>query len=148
MSAPFMRLIEPGLEARIRRHLEAQYPAEGCGVLIGGGDGTAVPWEIADIVPAPNHHGGDRARRYLIPPELQLQAERAASARGLDVVGFYHSHPDHPARPSEHDRELAWPGYVYAICAVAKGVSAEMESFTLNEAGEFVEVAAPDHSAQ
>jgi proteasome lid subunit RPN8/RPN11 len=62
-----------------------------------------------------------------------MVADRAAEARGLDVVGWYHSHPDHPARPSEYDREHAWPWYSYIIVSVAKGVAGEMTSWRLQD---------------
>jgi len=141
MSAPAMQRLDPALEARLRRHLEARYPAEGCGALIGRGDGPEAPWVITDIGEAPNAHAGDQNRRYLVPPQFQLQVERAARSSGQDVIGYYHSHPDHPARPSEHDRELAWPGYIYVIYSVAAGVAADLRAFALNDAGEFMEIA-------
>jgi proteasome lid subunit RPN8/RPN11 len=62
-----------------------------------------------------------------------MDADRAAEARGLDVVGWYHSHPDHPARPSEYDREHAWPWYSYIIVSVTKGVAGEMTSWRLQD---------------
>ena len=62
-----------------------------------------------------------------------MDADRAAEARGLDVVGWYHSHPDHPARPSEYDREHAWPWYSYIIVTVATGTAEEMTSWRLQD---------------
>ena len=62
-----------------------------------------------------------------------IAAEKAASARGLDVIGWYHSHPDHPARPSEYDREHAWPWYSYMIVSVRERVAREMTSWRLRE---------------
>ena len=59
--------------------------------------------------------------RFLIDPLEQLRVEKDARARGLDVLGYYHSHPDHPARPSNYDREHAWPWYSYVIVSVQRG---------------------------
>jgi len=71
--------------------------------------------------------------RFSVAPKDVIDADRAAQARGLDVVGWYHSHPDHPARPSEYDREHAWPWYSYIILSVAKGTAAEMTSWRLQD---------------
>jgi proteasome lid subunit RPN8/RPN11 len=65
-----------------------------------------------------------------------MQVEKTASAEGLAVLGFYHSHPDHPARPSEYDRQHAWPYYSYLIVAIAKGKAADMTSWQLIEVTE------------
>jgi proteasome lid subunit RPN8/RPN11 len=69
--------------------------------------------------------------RFLIDPLDQLRVEKGARARGLDVLGYYHSHPDHPARPSIYDRDHAWPWYSYAIIAVQGGVPNDLTSWTL-----------------
>ena len=135
MSQPGLIRLAPALEAQLRRHCEAAYPDEACGALFGDGDGTFTPWCVTELSPAPNEHGGDHRRRYLVPPEFQLQAEQHARATDQDVLGYYHSHPDHPAQPSEYDRSHAWFGYLYLICAVAQGRSAELNGFTLHEEG-------------
>jgi len=62
-----------------------------------------------------------------------MRAERSAAAAGQSVLGFYHSHPDHPARPSEYDREHAWPYYSYVIVAIAKGQAVDMTSWLLDD---------------
>ena len=83
-------------------------------------------------------------RRYLVPPEFQFQAELHARATGQEVLGYYHSHPDHPAQPSEYDRVHAWPGYLYLICAVSQGRATDLNAFTLEgEGGAFLAVAVP-----
>ena len=83
------------------------------------------------IVPADNERDDSRHNRYLINPETLLAAHKQARALGLDVVGYYHSHPDHPARPSEFDREHAWPGVSYLIVSVEKGNVADIRSWRL-----------------
>jgi proteasome lid subunit RPN8/RPN11 len=121
--------------AEIRRACEKAYPLEACGVILGNGDGRSEPWVVQGIRSAPNQHGDDQRRRYQVPPEFQMQAERDALAHGQDVIGYFHSHPDHPAQPSEYDRAHAWFGYVYAICAVAKGAAQALNAFTLDGDG-------------
>ncbi|WLT33484.1 M67 family metallopeptidase [Geothrix sp. PMB-07] len=135
MTAPSMRPLPADLEAQVRRHCEAAYPNEACGALFGHGDGHASPWAVTEISPAPNEHGDDQTRRYLIPPDFQMKAERHALATDQEVLGYYHSHPDHPAQPSEYDRVHAWEGYLYLICAVQKGHSADLNAFALDEQG-------------
>jgi proteasome lid subunit RPN8/RPN11 len=122
------------LEARsnevIRAHLSRAYPEEGCGVLIGiDRDGAR---EVRDALPLENTRDDSRANRYLIAPEQFLAAERSARGRDLDVVGFFHSHPDHPARPSAFDLEHAWPYYSYLIVSVERGLVADARSWRLN----------------
>lgn len=141
MSSMTMLQLTPALEAELRRYCEEQYPHEACGALIGSGDGHNEPWRVEELRPAPNVHDGDHKRRYLIPPDFQLQAEKYARESGREVLGFYHSHPDHPADPSEYDRTHAWPGYLYVICSVSKGKSAEFRSFALAPTGFFADIA-------
>ena len=127
--------LPPALETQIRRHSESQYPHEACGAVLGSGDGVTSSWLATDVLPSPNEHDDDRTRRYLIPPEFQFRAEQRAREMNQDVVGYYHSHPDHPALPSEYDRVHAWAGYVYIICSVEKGRSADVGAFALDEQG-------------
>jgi proteasome lid subunit RPN8/RPN11 len=123
------------VETALRLHCESAYPLEACGAIFGHGDGESEPWSIVEIRPAPNQHGDDQRRRYLVPPEFQLLAEREASRQNLDVIGYFHSHPDHPAQPSEYDRAHAWEGYLYAICAVAQGRATDFFAFALEQQG-------------
>jgi proteasome lid subunit RPN8/RPN11 len=111
------------------QHAAASYPDECCGVLIGRslGDSTVVE----RVLSADNERNDSRHNRYLINPETVLAAHKEARALGLDVVGYYHSHPDHPARPSEFDREHAWPGVSYLIVSVEKGNVADARSWRL-----------------
>ncbi|MEN8376919.1 MAG: M67 family metallopeptidase [Gemmatimonadota bacterium] len=112
------------------RQAEAAYPEECCGALLGR-DGESR--EVARSVPAPNTTGETRTRRYLIAPETVRDLERTAEADGLQVVGYYHSHPDHPARPSETDERLAWPWYSYVIVPVSAGVVGAPRAWRLRD---------------
>ena len=119
------------LERRIREHLASAYPEEGCGVFLGRDrDGAR---ELERAIPLANAREDSRHNRYLIGPEEMLAADREARALGLDVLGFYHSHPDHPARPSAFDLEHAWPYYSYLIVSVERGVAGDMHSYRLTE---------------
>lgn len=125
-------VITPRHLTAIERHAEASYPEECCGVLIGrpladGVDGGLVE----QVLPARNERAESRHNRFVISPEVVLAAHRQARAKGLDVLGYYHSHPDHPAEPSEFDREHAWPGLSYLIVAVEKGGAVAARSWRL-----------------
>lgn len=114
----------------IRAHGEATYPEEGCGFLLGTRrDGTNYVQAIRRVE---NRQAENRTRRYAITPDDYHAAQQAAEREGLDIVGFYHSHPDHPARPSETDRaEATFPGYTYAIVAVRDGSATDLTAWTL-----------------
>lgn len=113
------------------------YPHEGCGLLLGRRDGRET--RVVAVRPARNIRT-ERARdRYEIDPADYLAAETAASDAGIEVVGIWHSHPDHPARPSPTDRESAWAGWSYVIAAVAAGDVTELRSWRLNGDGCFEE---------
>lgn len=116
----------------IRHRLEAAYPEEGCGLLLGRADGER---RVVEHVALDNRRTADgrAARRYLIAPEDVRAVTRAAEARGLDVVGVYHSHPDVPPEPSAYDREQAWPWLEYLIVAVAEGAAREMRAWRLRD---------------
>jgi proteasome lid subunit RPN8/RPN11 len=117
----------------------AAYPNEGCGVLIGSFGDAHV--RIVDATSARNLNT-DRARdRYDLDPADFIRADRDAREHGLDVVGFWHSHPDHPARPSQTDTERAWVDYVYIICATVTEGARDVNAFALSgEDGPFVAV--------
>ena len=127
--------IPAALVEAIRAHGKETYPHECCGFLLG------VPGEVREIARASNARADSPQNRYLIPPIEFVRVQRDADARGLDVIGFYHSHPDHPARPSAFDREHAWPGYAYLIAAVADGLPGELRGFCFEEPDEpFAEI--------
>ncbi|HEX7336504.1 MAG TPA: M67 family metallopeptidase [Gemmatimonadales bacterium] len=117
-----------GLIEEIRRRGERAYPAECCGVLAGRG---GVPKEVSKLVPMTNRT--DDPHRYLIAPDDLRRVEAELRADGLDVLGYYHSHPDHPAAPSAFDLEHAWPWYSYIIVRVERGRAAELTSWVLDD---------------
>ena len=125
-----LRLPGALLEA-IRAHGRETYPHECCGFLLGApGAGSA-----SELVRASNARADSPQNRYLIPPVEFVRAQRDADRRGLDIVGFYHSHPDHPARPSAFDQDHAWPGYAYLIAEVQGGEPRELRGFRLDSVG-------------
>jgi proteasome lid subunit RPN8/RPN11 len=124
-------VLPPAVRRQIESEGAAAYPNECCGILIGRDvDGRRL---VERLEPGQNVFAADeRYHRFSIDPRAQLKAERSAEAEGKTVLGFYHSHPDHPARPSEYDREHAWPFYSYVIVAIAKGTAADMTSWVLD----------------
>ena len=110
-------------------HLLRAYPEEGCGVLLGVEDGNDR--RVERVVTFENRQEGARERRYLIAPDELLVAEREGREAGLEVLGFFHSHPNHPARPSAFDLEHAWPYYSYLIVSVMEGRIADATSWRL-----------------
>jgi proteasome lid subunit RPN8/RPN11 len=113
----------------IRAHAERDYPREACGLLGGTWDGDAK--QVARVVAVSNARHDSPRNRYLIEPEAFLRAAKELERAGLEVLGVYHSHPDHPARPSEFDREHAWPRLSYVVVRVAGGLAAEASSWVL-----------------
>jgi proteasome lid subunit RPN8/RPN11 len=126
-----MTLRLPGVLAdEIRRHGEAAYPGECCGAMVGRVEGSAK--EVLRLSPAVNRRTDD-PHRYLIAPDDLRQLEREVRGAGQEIVGYYHSHPDHPARPSAFDAEHAWPWYSYLIVRVDRGRGADMASWVLDD---------------
>src|SRR6201985_3738919 len=139
---PILRLNQE-LSDKIRAHGAETYPHECCGALLGrdldattarssDGDGLASR-EVTALFPLVNRRDDSPRNRFSITPEDFRAAERIAAERGLDLIGWYHSHPDHPARPSEFDREHAWPWYSYIIVSIQKGAPHEMNSWRLHD---------------
>ena len=116
---------------QIRRHGESDYPHECCGLLIGSFEpaGGKVALEILPIGNA--REDAAKRNRFLIAPEDLMRGEKHARERQRDVVGFYHSHPDHPAVPSAFDLEHAWPVYSYVIVSVRDGRAEDLFSYEL-----------------
>jgi proteasome lid subunit RPN8/RPN11 len=124
-----------GLLEQIRAHGRDAYPEECVGALLGQ-KGEHV--RVTHVERIANARGNERARRYEVSPDDYLRLEKLALEVGLDLLGFYHSHPDHPAAPSAYDREHAFPFFHYLVCAVAGGHPGEITAWTLAEdRGEF-----------
>lgn len=113
--------------AAIRDHGRAMYPDECCGALIGR-DGV-----VAEAFALPNTTEEGPRRRFLVRPSDYRAAERRAEQAGAELLGFYHSHPDHPAEPSRYDLEHAWPVFSYVIVSVQNGDPREVRSWRLRE---------------
>ncbi len=105
-----------GLAEAIRAHGGESYPHECCGALVGRLDGDGVA--VAALVPLPNTTEEGPRRRFLVRPSDYRLAETRARSLGGELVGFYHSHPDHPARPSQYDLDHAWPTFAYVIVSI------------------------------
>lgn len=124
---------------RMREHARRVYPEECCGFLIGRDEGASRT--ITGVEPVANRVGSERERRYVIPPDALRSLETSLEGSDSQVVGFYHSHPDHPARPSLFDRDHAWPWYTYIVLGVSQEGPGEAGAFELDgESGEFQEV--------
>ena len=119
--------ITSAVDRAVRAHGRETYPHECCGALVGR-DGR-----VADIVPLPNTTEEGPRRRFLVRPSDYREAERRATELGGGLLGFYHSHPDHPARPSQYDLDHAWPTFAYIIVAVANGTANEMTVWFLKD---------------
>ncbi len=108
------------------------YPHEVCGLLIGRVPGTAV---LVERIESARNLAVDRlGDRYVLDPDDFLAADNAARHDGLEIVGLWHTHPDHPARPSATDLEAAWDGYVYLILSVGPGGVADRQAWRLRDA--------------
>ena len=128
-----IRMSEQLAEA-IRRHGAETYPHECCGALLGReGRNESEGREILAVLALANQREDSPRNRFSVAPRDVIDADKAAQANGLEVVGWYHSHPDHPAKPSAYDREHAWPWYSYVILKVEKGEAREMTSWRLRE---------------
>jgi len=137
MSDGYQLFMSPQMAERIRSHGAETFPHECCGALLGRDpafdEKSAGPREVVELFRLVNRRDDSPRNRFAVTPQDVLDAEKAARAHGLDVIGWYHSHPDHPARPSQFDREHAWPWYSYVIVSVMNGAPAEMTSWRLND---------------
>jgi proteasome lid subunit RPN8/RPN11 len=113
--------------AAIRDHGRETYPHECCGALIGR-DGR-----VTDAFALPNTTEEGPRRRFLVRPGDYRAAESRASERGCELLGFYHSHPDHPAQPSQYDLDHAWPFFSYVIISVRETEPKEIRSWRLRD---------------
>ena len=109
----------------IRAHGRETYPDECCGALIGSGRG------VVETLALPNTTEEGPRRRFLVRPSDYRAAEARATERGQELLGFYHSHPDHPAQPSQYDLDHAWPSFSYVIVSVREREARELRSWRL-----------------
>jgi len=152
-----LRILPIDLQA-LTRQAEQLYPHECCGLLVGYVDqagAVAIVVEVyplenvwtstsaarfaesAGIVHLPPSEAAGTERRYTIDPQQMLAIQKLAHTRELAIVGIYHSHPDHPALPSEYDRQLAWAEYVYPIISVCQGQCVDVQAWQLDANQQF-----------
>jgi proteasome lid subunit RPN8/RPN11 len=125
--------IPASLLHQIYQHTEASYPNECCGLMIGTTDKDQN--HAVHTFRTCKNLNQERARdRYLMDPLDQLRVQREFDNSPLEIIGIYHSHPDHPSRPSQTDTDAAYVGYSYVIISVLKGTVASAQSWVLNEA--------------
>ena len=115
------------VDAGIRRHGAEAFPHECCGALVGSGS------HVFAVVALPNTTEEGPRRRFLVRPSDYRIAEQRATELGGELLGFYHSHPDHPARPSQFDLDHAWPTFAYVIVSVMSGTAADITAWYLTD---------------
>jgi len=115
----------------IRSHGVQTYPHECCGAILGTDDESGR--SALELFPLENRRNDSPRNRFEVTPDDVRLAEKSALEKKLDLIGWYHSHPDAPARPSEFDREHAWPWYSYIIVSVQQGQAKEMNSWRLKD---------------
>jgi proteasome lid subunit RPN8/RPN11 len=128
--------LSPSFTRQIESEGAREYPNECCGIMYGRDvkDGETVRRIVERLEPVNNaFEEEEQYHRFSISPQQLMKAEKDAAAEGRLVLGFYHSHPDHPARPSEYDRQHAWPFYSYVIVAIANRQAVDMTSWLLDE---------------
>lgn len=130
MSDPVLKIYNQLLQ-RIHAHGVETYPHECCGALLGRDDDNGR--EIVDLLPLENRRNDSPRNRFEVTPDDVRLAEKTAREKKIDLIGWYHSHPDAPARPSEFDREHAWPWYSYIIVSVQKGEAKDTTSWRLHD---------------
>ncbi len=116
------------------KSLESSYPYEGCGFLFGTDPEIR---KITVALPVKNTKTENQRRRFEISPLDYMKAERYALQNNMNLLGIFHSHPDHPAKPSEHDLKQAVPFFSYIIVSVENGKSVHVTSWRLNDSGVF-----------
>jgi proteasome lid subunit RPN8/RPN11 len=122
---------------QVRQHLEAGYPNEACGALLGRAvDSDHTVEEFRGMRNTITDRPWDR---YALDPLEQLRVQKDAESRGLEIIGFAHSHPDHPAIPSRFDAEHGWSFYSYLVASVQQGTLLQARSWRLDDGGVFQE---------
>ena len=128
-----MRILED-INRIIIENIKRCYPHEGCGILVGKDRIVKMVYNTTNIIK-------DRAHdRYEIDPKEFIEIDRKASENSLEIIGFYHSHPDHPPLPSQFDKERAWPDYIYLILAISNNGNIEERAWLFNGNEFFEEV--------
>lgn len=122
---------------KVAAEAEKAYPGECCGLLVGAIDDGG--YRVARAEPCRNLRQGERDDRFELDPRDFLRVDKAAREEGLEVIGVYHSHPDHAPRPSRFDAAAAFPGFAYLIVAARSGKAAGMRSWLLDPDGGFEE---------
>jgi proteasome lid subunit RPN8/RPN11 len=127
-----MLTLDDRLLRALAAHGEAAYPNEGAGLLLGRAE--AGRKTVMDLLPVGNQwDAAEQYHRYMITPADMLRAETEAARRGLDVIGVFHSHPDHVAEPSVFDRDWALPWYSYIITSIRQARAVESRSWLLRD---------------
>ena len=120
------------LRKAIEGHGEETFPNECCGFLLGKVDGDSR--HVAELLRAYNDREDEaKHNRFLITPDSFMKGEKTARSKGLDIIGFYHSHPNAPSRPSQYDLDHAWPFYSYVIVSIKDGAADVMTSWLLSD---------------
>jgi proteasome lid subunit RPN8/RPN11 len=125
-----VKIRQSAVEA-IEAHGAEGYPDEICGILLG----TQSEHAVTEVRRARNIIVERSRDRYEIDPRDHIRIQREADSKGLDILGYYHSHPDHPAQASRFDTERAWAGYVYVIVSIAEGKPVDANAFVAEEDG-------------
>ncbi|MCZ6485446.1 MAG: M67 family metallopeptidase [Acidobacteria bacterium] len=115
----------------IKQIAQETYPHECCGLLVGSVDNGVKT--VTEFIPAENQRTDSPANRYLMTADLLNEVEKKLKGTGFAILGFFHSHPDVPARPSTYDQEHAWPWYSYLIVSVSKGKAGEFKNWRLKD---------------
>jgi proteasome lid subunit RPN8/RPN11 len=130
MNAPLLKIREE-LANQIRAHGVETYPHECCGAILGRENDGGGSREVLALLPLANRRDDSPRNRFEVMPDDVQLAEKTAREKNIELIGWYHSHPDAPARPSEFDREHAWPWYSYIIVSVANGKPQDITSWRL-----------------
>ena len=115
----------------IKQIAQKTYPHECCGVMVGSVENGVKT--VTQLIPAENQRTDSPANRYLITPDLLNELEKKLKGTDRAIVGFFHSHPDVPARPSTYDQDHAWPWYSYVIVSVNKGEAGGIHNWKLKD---------------
>ena len=136
MESGYKLRISEELAEKIRAHGVATYPHECCGALLGRdlkAQGSQAGREVLGLFPLVNRRDDSPRNRFSVTADDVRDAEKSAQSQQMDVVGWYHSHPDHPAEPSGYDKDHAWPWYSYIIVSVNQAKAQDMTSWRLND---------------